>query len=273
MRAFIQTLGGTHGWPRAGVLALAALALAALLWGWGQPVGQWAGYHAFADRRGWLGLPNAANVLSNLPFLAIGGWALWRLRLAHAGSPSIAAWRAFALALVLTAVGSSVYHWAPSNESLVGDRLPIAWACAALSAAFLGERVGVHWSRPPALAAALAIATLAVAFWWLTEQAGQGDLRLYLFVQFLPMLLVPLGLGLGLGATTPAATPALAWWAVLACYAAAKMFEMADRALFVLLAGLSGHTLKHLLAAAGAALLLQAVARTQTAAVSSGSRR
>lgn len=272
MRLFTPPLCGPRRLPRFGALALAALAVAALLLVRG-PVGQWADYHAFADARAWLGLPNAANVLSNLPFLAVGTWALWRLRRGHAASPSLAAWRAFALALVLTAIGSAVYHWAPSNGSLVGDRLPIAWACASLTAAFLGERVGAHWSRPPALAAALAIATLAVAFWWLTEQAGQGDLRLYLFVQVLPMLLVPLGLGLGLEATTPAAAPARAWWAVLGCYAAAKLFEMADGLVFAALGDLSGHTLKHLLAAAGAAWLLRAVVRAQTAGISSGSRR
>lgn len=272
MRAFTRPLGSPRRLPRAAWLALATVAFAGLLWAHG-PVGQWAAYHAFADARAWLGLPNAANVLSNLPFLAVGGWALWRLRRAHAASPSLPAWRAFALALVLIAVGSAAYHWAPSNASLVGDRLPIAWACAALSAAFLGERVGTHWSRPRVLGAALTIATLAVAFWWFTERAGQGDLRLYIFVQALPMLLVPLGLGLGLEATTPAATPARAWWLVLGCYAAAKLFEMADGLVFALLGHLSGHTLKHLLAAAGAALLLQAVVRSQAAAFSSGSRR
>ena len=101
-----------------------------LLWAHG-PIAQWADYHAFADERAWLGLPNAANVLSNLPFLAVGVWALWQLRRAPTASPSLLAWRAFALALVLTAIGSTIYHWAPSNASLVGDRLPIAWACAA----------------------------------------------------------------------------------------------------------------------------------------------
>ena len=29
-------------------------------------------YHAFADQRGWAGLPHAADVLSNLGFLAAG---------------------------------------------------------------------------------------------------------------------------------------------------------------------------------------------------------
>ena len=272
MRAFIPSLGGPRLLSRSGLLALAAVALAGLLWARG-PIGQWAHYHLFADQRSWLGLPNAADVLSNLPFLAIGAWALWRLRRAPASSPTLMAWRAFALALVLTAIGSAVYHWAPGNDSLVGDRLPIAWACAALASAFLGERVGTQWSRPQVLAGALSVAALSVAFWWLTERAGEGDLRLYLFVQVLPMLLVPLGLMLGLPATTPAATPGGAWWAVLGCYVLAKLFEIADQPVFAALGGLSGHTLKHLAAAAGAGLLLRAVVEAQTARVSCGSRR
>ena len=46
-------------------LALAAAALGIALWLHG-PIAQWADYHAFADQRTWLGVPNAANVLSNL---------------------------------------------------------------------------------------------------------------------------------------------------------------------------------------------------------------
>ena len=272
MPSFIHPLGGPRALSRSGLLALATTLLAGLLWAHG-PIGQWADYHVFADRRAWLGVPNAADVLSNLPFLAIGAWALWKLRRAPAASSSLTAWRAFALAIVITAVGSATYHWAPANDSLVGDRLPIAWACAALASAFLGERVATHWSRPHVLFAALGFAAVAVAFWWLTERAGQGDLRLYLFVQGLPMLLVPLGLLLGLKATTPAATPPRAWWAVLGCYVLAKLFEIADQPVFAALGGLSGHTLKHLAAAAGAGLLLRAVVEAQTSGVSSDSRR
>jgi len=254
-------------------LGLAALGLGAALWAHG-PIAQWADYHAFADQRAWLGVPNAANVLSNLSFLAVGAWALWRLSTAGTTSPSIRAWRLFGAALVGTAVGSSVYHWAPSNATLVFDRLPIAWACAALLCAFLAERVSARWCSLRALGAALAVATLSVAVWWASDGAGQGDLRLYLYVQFLPMLLVPLGLWLRLPMTATSATPANAWWTVLACYALAKLMEMADHAVFGAIAAVSGHTLKHLLAAAGAALLLRAVVRArQAGAVSSGSRR
>ena len=95
-------------------------------------------------------------------------------------------------------------------------------------------------------------------YWWLTERAGHGDLRPYLYVQFLPMLLVPMALWLRLPAQFAAVTPARAWWAVLGFYAAAKLMEMADRSVFDWAAMVSGHTLKHLLAAAGAAWLLRA---------------
>ncbi|MES1164011.1 MAG: hypothetical protein ABUL50_13215, partial [Rhizobacter sp.] len=164
-------------------LALVAAALALALVAHGA-IPQWVGYHAFADTRGWLGLPNAENVLSNLPFALIGVWG-WRV-----ASRSIA-WRAFSAALVGTAFGSALYHWAPGNAALVADRLPIAWACAALLCGFLGERVDARWASARALAVALVVASCTVACWWVSEQQGLSDLRAYLFVQFLPMLLVP----------------------------------------------------------------------------------
>ena len=245
-------------------LALATVVLAGLLWAHG-PIGQWADYHAFADDRAWLGLPNAANVLSNLPFLAVGVWALWRAAPGAGGEPvarRLAGLRAGAGAHRRRLVGLSLgaLERQPGRRP-AADRLGLRRPGLGLP-----RRTRRHALEPGAHRSSRRsrVATLSVAFWWLTERAGQGDLRLYLFVQFLPMLLVPLGLGLGLKATTPTATPARAWWAVLGCYAAAKLFEMADRAVFVSLGGLSGHTLKHLVAAAGAAWLLRAVVRAQT---------
>lgn len=248
--------------------ALAALLAAALLAH--GPVAQWATYHVFADRRAAWGIPNAADVLSNLPFALLGLWALWTSReLPHGGS--MAAWKTFAFALVCTAAGSATYHWAPHNASLAFDRLPIAWACAALLCAFLGERVDPRWSRPAVLAAALALASASVALWWWSETAGRSDLRAYLFVQFLPMLLVPAGLLLRLPRRCTSAVPAAAWRTVLGGYALAKGFEVADHAVFEQLGFVSGHTLKHLAAAAAAAWVLRAAMRA--ARISCGSPR
>ena len=53
---------------------LVAAAILALALGLHGPIAQWASYHAFADARAWLGLPNAQNVLSNLPFALLGLW-------------------------------------------------------------------------------------------------------------------------------------------------------------------------------------------------------
>jgi hypothetical protein len=83
---------------------------------------------------------------------------------------------------------------------LVFDRLPIAWACAALLCAFLGERIDAHWACAPVLLAAVVAATGAVAWWWIGELRSHGDLRPYLWILFLPMLLIPAALWLKLPA-------------------------------------------------------------------------
>jgi len=40
-------------------------------------------YHQFADTRPLLGIPNALNVLSNLPFLLAGIFGLYQLMVSH----------------------------------------------------------------------------------------------------------------------------------------------------------------------------------------------
>ena len=42
------------------------------------PISQDQSYHQFADQRTLLGVPNFWNVVSNLPFIAIGAAGLWR---------------------------------------------------------------------------------------------------------------------------------------------------------------------------------------------------
>ncbi len=247
----------------------ALLALGLMLHG---AIPQWDSYHHFADQRGWLGLPHAADVLSNLPFALIGAWALRARRDAPTHDSSLA-WTAFAAALVATAAGSSLYHWAPDNASLAFDRLPIAWACAALTCAFLAERVDARWGSPRTLGLALLAASASVALWWWSEQAGRSDLRPYLFVQFLPMLLVPAALLMRMPRRFASAAPDGAWWGVLAGYAIAKALEVADHAVFDALGVVSGHTLKHLAAAGAAWWLVAAQRRATRGSVSCGSPR
>lgn len=244
--------------PRAWWLLAITVAAAAALW-WHGPIAQWAHYHHFADARAWWSIPNAANLLSNLPFLLIGAWAALRLARRTITGPAELAWQCFAVAVACTAFGSALYHWSPGNGTLVFDRLPIAWACASLLCALLAERVDPAWAGARVLTGALLFASFSVAFWWWTETHGHSDLRLYAAVQFLPMLLVPATLLLRLPPTAPGAVAGRDWCIVLVLYACAKLLEGADEHVFAAMSLLSGHTLKHLFAAAAAAWLLRAV--------------
>jgi hypothetical protein len=200
----------------------------------------------------------------------IGVWGLNALRQLHAdrlrhhttASPSFCAWMLFALAIACTCLGSAWYHWSPNNATLLWDRLPIAWACASLSVALLAEGVHPRFGSARFLFVAMVLATLSVVWWWWTlapqGQLAGGDLRPYLFVQFLPMLLIPLVFWMKLPAQHRDAIPASAAWWALGLYAVAKLLEMGDHTVLETLHLLGGHPLKHLFAAAGAAVLIRA---------------
>jgi hypothetical protein len=236
-RAAIGLLGG---------LALLAV-LAALL---ARPIPQDPAYHRLADGRAWLGVPNALNVLSNAAFVLVG--ALGLRRVLRAGS-SGAAFReprerwpyvVFFGGLLLTGFGSAYYHWAPGNERLAWDRLPLAITVMGLLDATIAERIGV---RPALrlLAPLVALAAASVGYWHLTELRGEGDLRPYALVQFYPIVAVPLMLWLLPSRYTRGGD----LLAAAATYALAKLPELGDAWIFSLTHVVSGHTLKHLLAA------------------------
>jgi len=248
---------------RIALLVLLALALGSLLWAQG-PMPQSAAYLRFVDHRTLLGVPNACNVLSNLAFALVGIAGVWLLATARArlrDRGERAAWIVFFVAVALTSVGSSFFHLAPTIESLVWDRLPMAVAFMALFCALLAERID-------AMAGALLLPPLAlagigsVALWWWSERAGAGDLRPYLFVQFYPLLAIPLVLIL-----FPARYSGSRHWLVaLGCYGFAKLAELADDVVFQHARVVSGHTVKHLLAAAGIGVLAWMLASRRASA-------
>ena len=232
-----------------------ALLFAALLaWLAHGPVHQFADYHAFADRRVLFGLPNASDVLSNLAIAAAGAWGLWCFRTPPARAALGAAWPGYALffaALVLTALGSGYYHLAPDNARIVWDRLPIALACAGLLAGARADTIAR--AQSPAVAVALALAAAASVFWWrLTDARGSDDLGPYLLFQLLPLLFIPAWQSL----VRAPRYERLAFAAAIACYALAKAAEVADARILEATGAVSGHTLKHLLAAAAAFALV-----------------
>src|SRR2546423_10618014 len=96
-----------------GVMAATLIALLLV-----PPIPQDQSYHLFADRRTLLGVPNFWNVVSNLPFIAVGAAGLWHVR----GDPGALV---LFIGIFLTGFGSSYYHLSPDDGTLFWDRLPM----------------------------------------------------------------------------------------------------------------------------------------------------
>lgn len=208
------------------------------------PIPQPPAYHDFADGRTLLGVPNALNVLSNLPFVLVGLWGLIACRGPFAERRMYAS---FFAGIALTGLGSGWYHLAPDHERLVWDRLPMTLGFMALLAATVAERIDLAWGRR-LLVPLLAVGLASVLYWIRGERVGAGDLRPYILVQFLSLVVIA-----GLLSLYPRKySHAHLLWAGLAAYALAKLCESLDHQIYELTLHLvSGHTFKHLVAAIG----------------------
>ena len=218
--------------------ALTAASLAGLLLV--PPIPQDQSYHQFADQRTIFGIPNFWNVVSNLPFLAVGAAGLWRFR----DNPATVV---FFLGVFLTGIGSSCYHWDPNNSTLFWDRLPMTLSFAAILALVVEERVS-HRAGAILLWPALAIGVFGLLLWRWTD-----DLRLYFWVQFFPGVAVILLFLL----YPPKYIGTRYWIAAGVLYALAKLFEFTDEMVYSVGGVVSGHTLKHLAAAAACFAILR----------------
>ena len=232
---------------------LATLSICGVLLAYG-PIAQLAHYHDFADQSIVMGVPHAADVLSNLGFAVVALWGmmrLWPLR----NRPSLQAGRhgyaLFLVGLLLTAFGSSYYHLAPDNARLVWDRLPIALACAGLLAAVRADCLHKATSSAETLLLG-GFGVCSVAWWVVTAQHGIGDLRPYLLLQGLLLLLIPLWQAI----YQAPVKDRMAFGIALLLYVAAKAAEVNDHQLLDCLGVVTGHTLKHLLATGAAAVIV-----------------
>ena len=234
------------------VLGVLLLILALVL----PPFAQPQGYHDFADKRAWLGIPNYGDVASNVMFLVVGLVGLAAMHTPSVRAMESAPRHAYALmflGLVFTAFGSGYYHWAPSDARLVWDRLPMTVVFMPLLAATYAERL--RWRSDLPLLVLTLLGVGSVVYWKLSD-----NLMPYLIAQGGAILLILLALALlptswtGRRMLLPA----------LACYAVAFVCEKLDMAIFRLTTGIiSGHTIKHLAAAAAFYFILRMLQRQQ----------
>jgi len=218
------------------LLAVAALVGFMLL----PPITQDPAYHEFADHRGWLGIPNFLNVATNLAFLAVGVAGIVLCARGQGTMGARWAWLACFTGVALVCFGSGYYHMNPDNDTLVWDRLPMSIGFVALSVAVVAECMDLRLEKY-LLAPAIILGIASVIYWRYTN-----DLRPYVLVQFLPLVLLPVILLLFKSPYTHRGLLLLAF----AIYIASKLAEYYDRAVFALTGNIiSGHSLKHLLAA------------------------
>lgn len=211
------------------------------------PIPQNPHYHAFADTRTFLGIPNFFNVTSNLPFMIVGILGLFASRSKGfvLGSTDMRlAYHIFFIGVILVGVGSAYYHVHPTNATLVWDRLPMTVSFMALLAMIIADCVSPRIGKA-LLWPLIGIGVGSIGYWYGTELWEVGDLRPYAVVQFLPMVLISVMLGL-FGTRS---LRSLFLWATLGAYLLAKVVESFDAELYAITGLLSGHSLKHIIAA------------------------
>jgi hypothetical protein len=225
-------------------------------------------FHRFADTRAWLGVPNFMDVVTNAPFAlaaAIGMVNLWRRVRCEQAAPSAANKRLMPIDRVclgavfagigLTSIGSAYYHMAPGNARLFWDRLPMLLTFVSLLATLVAERVSPK-TAAWLLAPLLTLGAASLLYWRETEALGSGDLRPYFLMEGSTLAGVLLIVLLYPSRYLPTRRLLLG----LGCYAGAIVFEQLDLAVWSMWKNMgieliSGHTIKHLCASAGALVL------------------
>ena len=234
-----MTPARAFGWREVTLLALAAIPLAVLMLG-AEPIPQDPSYHALADTRTCARHPELRQRRVERRISDRR-----RARTASVPDAGRLGCVAFVAGFLHRRCGDlgrlgAYYHWAPDDATLAWDRLPMTIVFMALFAALTSEHVRLHLEHV-LLPVALVLGAASVAWWRYAD-----DLRFYAWVQFAPLVMIAFLLLAYRGRYTHREYLAYG----LVAYALAKATELGDAAIFEWTGRMiSGHTLKHLLAA------------------------
>jgi len=243
-------------WLIVGVKVL-AVAAALLIPAMPQPVA----YHDFADHRDLLGIHNFLDVASNGAFLVVGFYGLVvalgrraRFEFTLERLPYVV----FFVGVTLTAAGSAYYHLNPDNETLFWDRLPMTIAFMGLVCSQIVDRISVRVGLA-LLIPMLMLGAASVIYWRVTERAGVGNVVPYGVLQGYSVVILLL---MAVMKPSRYTHGKMLYW-VFGWYVLSKVLETFDAQVLGLGHVVSGHTLKHLVAAfAGVAACLMLTRRT-----------
>jgi hypothetical protein len=232
------------------LLAVAGIAVVVSIFAHSMP--QPRAYHLFVDARTCLGIPNFFNAASNLGFLAAGlGMLIFlyarRAKFAEMFIERGEPWLFVVLyaATLMVTFGSGYYHLAPDNASLFWDRLPMTLVASAFVGTIIADRFGARagvWS----LAVLFALSCGALAYWLATQSLAHDNVWPYIATVYGGLAFAVVAMAL----FPSRYTHARAAWISVAIYIIAMAFDTwLDAPLYAAGAILSGHSLKHLLAA------------------------
>ena len=211
------------------------------------PIKQSRNFYDYADQSVLLGIPHFWDVISNLGFLVVGIIGLIehkRKSLALVPSMSFA-YQLFFIGLIGAFLGSSFYHWVPGAFSLMIDRIPITVCFISLYCIIIAEYLSPKLGKAM-LFPMLAYGVVSVIYWYMTDiTTGRGDMAPYVLVQLLPIIHIPLIVWLYPNKYYPTRNYLYA----LVLYVVCKWAESNDDELHAITSLLSGHTIKHILAA------------------------
>lgn len=171
------------------VAALLASAMGLLAWG---PVSSGSQMDVGAASAGVASA--VVGALCHAPGL-VATWLGWRAAVKAPPGAWRDGWTSFWALAALAVVMSAAQHLAPSVLGEVLVRVPAASAYATVSLLFIAERFGRRWLSRSALTAALLAGPAAGLLCGLTHAiTGTTDVRALLWLEALPLVLVPLGI-------------------------------------------------------------------------------
>lgn len=225
------------------------------------PIVQDPNYHLFADQRSFFSIHNFCNVVSNIPFIIIGLSGILQIlfkKTQKIDFQLVIMILIFFIGVFFTGIGSGYYHLKPSNDTLFWDRLPMTISFMSFFSIVISEFISIKLGTRLFIPL-LICGILSLLYWQISEKEGVGDLRFYALVQFLPILLITAILILYKNNNGK-----VLYCLVLSTYLMAKLFEINDHLIFSINHTISGHSIKHLIAAAAPLLFLIGFRRQKT---------
>ncbi|HWU44423.1 MAG TPA: hypothetical protein VN132_13325 [Bdellovibrio sp.] len=224
-----------------------------------------SGYFQFIDDRSYFGIPSFWNVISNFGFLSVGLMALWQERFSTMdfNYRGFRLWIAFGI--LWTAWGSSYFHWHPDAMTIFWDRIPMMAVFSGVFGLIIADKFSARGGWVFA-ATCMIVGSLSLILW----KYHLSHLKVYFIIQYLGLLL---SFGSVIMFRKRGVLPQNLLLISIGFYVLAKLSELGDRQIFLFGPSatspwrLSGHSVKHLLAAQSIWILLQATKKVSPAPI------